>query len=245
MFTSLNMLACSRPYLQLPLVRMLSLIPSVMSYRVKPRSEGGGPGSFMQENATRRQGHVKALLIGFSYEGTDGELGGTIDDVLRIFSHLHVFHKYPASDITILTDAPSQVAEAKRRGAIVEDASCNGCGTVAVLRSVMEKMRRQLHAGDHFLWAFAGHGSFLDDETGDELDGRDETIVTPSFEEYRDDDFYDFLTSLPEITVSAISDACHSEGFSDLPFNSANLPKTLMTDLVITASVASDLAALS
>eukprot|EP00929_Paragymnodinium_shiwhaense_P093665 TRINITY_DN5388_c0_g1_i1.p1 TRINITY_DN5388_c0_g1~~TRINITY_DN5388_c0_g1_i1.p1 ORF type:complete len:710 (+),score=115.87 TRINITY_DN5388_c0_g1_i1:96-2225(+) len=185
--------------------------------------------SFGQLNATRGT-RLRALLVGYRYTGGRDELGGTVPDLVRIFAHLVKYQKYNASDIVIMTDDPDQLRHASDAGAIVYDAGCNGCGTTSSLKSVIEHTRRKIRTGDHFLWAYSGHGSFLEDQGGDELDGQDETIVTPSGEHYRDDDFYDFLSSLPAVRVSAISDACHNEGFSDLPFNYMSHDGTFCTD---------------
>eukprot|EP00929_Paragymnodinium_shiwhaense_P030036 TRINITY_DN17089_c0_g1_i1.p1 TRINITY_DN17089_c0_g1~~TRINITY_DN17089_c0_g1_i1.p1 ORF type:complete len:621 (+),score=53.63 TRINITY_DN17089_c0_g1_i1:402-2264(+) len=177
--------------------------------------------SFIQQNETglRKEGRPKALLVGFRYTGTKNELSGTVPDVVRVFNHLHLFQNYNARDITIFTDDPSQLEQAKKAGAVIYDASCPGCGTWSKLSSIIQIVRRKIQPGDHFFWAYSGHGSFIDDQQGDELDGVDETIITPSVEHYRDDDFYEFISRLPAVTISAVSDACYNEGFSDLPFN--------------------------
>jgi hypothetical protein len=50
----------------------------------------------------------------------------------------------------------------------------------ATIRAVMSKIMKaatQLDNGDIFLFTFAGHGSYLGDEDGDEPDARDETLV--------------------------------------------------------------------
>src|SRR5207342_2664180 len=50
----------------------------------------------------------------------------------------------------------------------------------ATRRAILAEVERQIalcQAGDLFLFYFAGHGSRLPDQDGDELDGWDETIV--------------------------------------------------------------------
>jgi hypothetical protein len=70
--------------------------------------------------------------------------------------------------------------------------------------------------GDHATIFFAGHGSQMWDESGDEDDGLDETLapadVSPTSTEFdiSDDTFGEWLASLPTTNVVVILDNCNS-----------------------------------
>ena len=74
-------------------------------------------------------------------------------------------------------------------------------------------------AGDFFF--SSGHGvQSAPGSAPEELDTRDEWLIAPSMEPIKDDDVYRFLVAMPAgVTVTVVADACHSEGFSDLPLN--------------------------
>lgn len=69
---------------------------------------------------------------------------------------------------------------------------------------------------------YSGHGVSIKDNSGDELDGKDEALYTSDGKVIVDDDLYIiFVQELLKKNCKclAIVDACHSASAFDLPFN--------------------------
>src|SRR6478609_5253766 len=82
----------------------------------------------------------------------------------------------------------------------------------ATAARVLEEIRdaaRQLQSGDFFVLTHAGHGAQVADESGDEVDGKDETWVL--FDRLLvDDEIYAALAAFRTgVCVLVISDSCH------------------------------------
>lgn len=86
----------------------------------------------------------------------------------------------------------------------------------AIARSMTEWLPERARAGDQITIFFAGHGSQMWDEDGDEADGLDETIApadvraeTTEFD-ISDDQMGEWLAALPSDNVVVILDNCNS-----------------------------------
>ncbi|MDB5931706.1 MAG: peptidase caspase catalytic subunit p20 [Polaromonas sp.] len=120
-----------------------------------------------------------------AYNGWDGELAGCINDA-RDMNQIATQLGYTA---TLLTDAEASAAEVSR--AIGEAA-------------------RQLDAGDICLVTYSGHGSQMNDVTGDEPDGKDETWVLWD-RQLLDDELEGLWASFAAgVRIFVLSDSCHS-----------------------------------
>eukprot|EP00747_Dinoflagellata_sp_TGD_P146075 gnl/TRDRNA2_/TRDRNA2_176644_c0_seq2.p1 gnl/TRDRNA2_/TRDRNA2_176644_c0~~gnl/TRDRNA2_/TRDRNA2_176644_c0_seq2.p1 ORF type:complete len:611 (-),score=72.37 gnl/TRDRNA2_/TRDRNA2_176644_c0_seq2:454-2232(-) len=171
-------------------------------------------------------GRKSALLVGFSYKGTASALGGTIPDIIHVFTDLVRDYGFHPSEITVVAD--DEVASHNFPGANFHYERAFGRLQMV---SVMEMSVKDLQPGDFWVFHYAGHGATVPDKTGDELDGQDEIIAMPNGENFLDDDFYSVLLQIPEgVRVTAIADACHSEGFADLPFNYMSRDRKWCTD---------------
>ena len=70
---------------------------------------------------------------------------------------------------------------------------------------------------------WAGHGSRVRDQDGDEDDGYDETLVPVDFQrngQIRDDDIFKILVKplRAGVTMTCLMDCCHSGTVLDLPY---------------------------
>lgn len=92
-------------------------------------------------------------------------------------------------------------------------------GAGATSRKIAEEFDRWLiqgtRAGDRVFFYYAGHGSYLRDDDGDEKDEYDETIVPydalrsgPGM--IRDDQFARWIAALPGRRIVMVFDSCHS-----------------------------------
>lgn len=141
----------------------------------------------------------RALLVGindYSPAGAGGpDLRGCVNDTLDMANTLSVLGIVPATPGTmrILTDARAT------RSAIL-------AGFKWLLKGAKK--------GDVLVFHYSGHGSQVADLTGEELDGKDETICPHDFLAagmIRDDDFRSLLASLPAgVNLEVILDSCHS-----------------------------------
>ena len=141
----------------------------------------------------------KALLIGINDYAPGGaggpDLRGCVNDVRDMANTLNVLGIVAATPATmqILTDARATRA-----------AMLNG------FKWLLTGAKR----GDVLVFHYSGHGSQVVDVSGDDPDGRDETICPHDFATagmIKDDDFRSLLANLPVgVNLDIILDSCHS-----------------------------------
>jgi len=171
-----------------------------------------------------------ALLVGVTYTGGN-MLPGTYVDIKNVFRLLTEKKGFDAGSIFVLYDEgnAADFVDAQGKQAVILPQSKwarrwrGYSGTAAKFWEMAYKVVGEsgLGAGDFFFFYFSGHGvQSAPGSAPDELDTRDEWLIAPSMEAIKDDDFYRFLVAMPAgVSVTAVADACHSEGFSDLPLN--------------------------
>ncbi|KAJ3342497.1 hypothetical protein HDU93_002256 [Gonapodya sp. JEL0774] len=144
-------------------------------------------------------GTMKALLV------------GCIDDVGNMYNHLIKKYRCEDKNIWMLTD---DLEDEKYRP------------TYANMISAFKWLIEGAQPGDSLFFHFSGHGGSLEDSNGDEVDGRDETIMPVDFEtagHIVDDEIYELLVRpLPRgVQLTVVFDSCHSGTAMDLPFSYA------------------------
>ena len=152
-----------------------------------------------QSNQPKIQ-NKKALLIGVNYENTSSQLYGCINDVSLINKHLQT---RGFSKITVLNEKTDKKP------------------TKSNIISELENFLSTSSPNDFLYLHYSGHGSTLKDEDGDEIDGRDETIVTLDHLNIKDDELSNIIRQkLPKnVTLFATFDSCHSGTMLDLKYN--------------------------
>lgn len=140
----------------------------------------------------------KALLIGINYIGTVDQLNGCINDAEHIASRLVGF-----KTITMLTD---YTAVKPTKANIIREFAKLLAGAVS---------------GDCLVFAFSGHGSQVNDKSGDEVDGKDEGLFTLDEKLIVDDELNLLIKRYlkPGVTLFALTDCCHSGTIMDLKYN--------------------------
>eukprot|EP00741_Cyanophora_paradoxa_P018447 tig00021070_g17810.t1 len=82
--------------------------------------------------------------------------------------------------------------------------------------------------GDILLFTFSGHGGQIKDLDGDEIDGKDETLIPVDYEtagEITDDELAALFAKLPRgVRLICFLDCCHSGTGLDLPYHHNILP---------------------
>jgi hypothetical protein len=152
----------------------------------------------------------RALLIGINYKGTDVELRGCVNDILAISSTLQTRYGYNPLNIRILTEDGIKPT----RAAILQ-------GIAWLLQGV--------RPSDTLFFYYSGHGSYTQDSSRDESDGRDETVVPLDYAKsglISDDWLYaNLVQKIPKgVKLWGFADCCHSGTLLDLRYNVACLP---------------------
>jgi len=141
-----------------------------------------------------------ALLVGINYIGTSNELSGCINDVSSMETKLA---STGFKNFTKLTDK-TLVKPTKQ----------------AILTAFTNLLRSGTKAGDLLCFFYSGHGSYILDTNGDEVDGRDEAIVSLDMNVVSDDELKAIIQKeLKEgVTLLAIFDSCFSGSVLDLKY---------------------------
>lgn len=157
-----------------------------------------------------------ALLIGVSdyihFDDVEGgDLPGAEHDALGVRDYIVMHEGFPESNVRLLLNHDATKA--------------------AIRDGITGWLRENARPGDNVVIFFAGHGSQMWDESGDEDDGLDETIapadVMPNSTDadISDDEFGEWLGMLPTDNVVVILDNCNSgTGTRDVtPFSRGRL----------------------
>ena len=140
----------------------------------------------------------KALLIGINYYGTPYKLSGCITDVDSLNN------KFGSSyDMKIITDLTNQKP------------------TRSVILSEFSALLESANSGDTVLFTFSGHGSYTIDLNREEMDGKDEMIISCDLQGVIDDDFKTVICQKLKTgaTLIALFDSCHSGTILDLKYS--------------------------
>eukprot|EP00198_Chlamydomonas_reinhardtii_P007619 XP_001696956.1 type I metacaspase [Chlamydomonas reinhardtii] len=156
-------------------------------------------------NGGRRR---RALLVGCGYPGTREALNGCLNDVNCIKFCLMNRFGFTEQQILILRDDTRQPDFISTKANI--------------FRGIQWLMTDQ-QPGDSLFFHFSGHGSQQYDRNGDEEDGYDETICPTDFRragQIVDDELNRMMVQplMPNVTLHAVIDACHSGTALDLPY---------------------------
>ena len=150
-----------------------------------------------------------ALLIGINYTGKQYALGGCINDSHGLKKCLQSHFSYEDKQITLMTD--------DEKG----DFYPSGKNMVRQLNKAVDKINRDNIL--EFWFSFSGHGSYIRDRNGDEVDGRDEILIPIDYPNgiISDDKIISILSKIknPKCRVFCMLDCCHSGTLVDLQHN--------------------------
>lgn len=155
-----------------------------------------------------------AVVIGINYTGTSAALSGCVNDAIEISNYLKS-RSFPHENIHVMTDNKN----------------------VTTLPELVPTRKNIFHQFDWIVektkpaednlnsyvvfFSFSGHGGRIRDQNGDEIDGRDETLLPLDYVEsgeILDDEIrIRFLNRLKSnVTLFALVDSCHSGTAFDL-----------------------------
>jgi hypothetical protein len=142
----------------------------------------------------------KALLIGINYLDTEYELNGCIGDVERMKTFLETKE---FNNFDIMTDLTN-----------IKPTRIN------ILNKIINFINDSVD-GDLLFIYFSGHGSYTYDTNRDEIDGKDESIVSCDLEYVIDDEIKSILNQFCKKNVSVVGmfDSCNSGTMMDLKYN--------------------------
>ncbi|MCD6056590.1 MAG: peptidase caspase catalytic subunit p20 [Thermomicrobiales bacterium] len=132
----------------------------------------------------------RSLHVGLNYPGTSAELAGCVNDAY---------------------DWAAMFAELGYEPTISIEPS--GDAILTALRDGLDGMRW----GDRFVFTYSGHGSFVPDRNGDEIDGFDEVLCPSDYtRRYITDDELAtaFDSAATGVRRTFLSDSCHSGSVS-------------------------------
>ncbi|KAI3445741.1 hypothetical protein Pfo_002406 [Paulownia fortunei] len=147
----------------------------------------------------------RAFLCGVTYKKQKWELKGTAQDVKNMRDLLVEQFSFPIESILILAEEKSYKPPTRKN---IEDA--------------FQWLMRDIQSGDSLVFYFSGHGLRQRDFQGDEIDGFDETICPVDYQTngmILDNYINKAIVRplIPDVTLHAIVDSCHSGTVLDLP----------------------------
>ena len=136
----------------------------------------------------------KALLVGINaYQSPINPLRGCINDVQQVKDVLQQYYGFEEGDVKLLLD---------------EDATRDG------ILAGLDWLVDGTQPGDVLVFHFSGHGSQVDDDSGDEWECRDEILVPYDHDwdnPLRDDDLKERFDQVHlDAALTFIGDSCHS-----------------------------------
>jgi hypothetical protein len=145
-----------------------------------------------------------ALLFGLNYKSVPGScLSGCINDIHNTAAFLKGSLRF--SEVTAYDD----------------DTAYDQCTALGIIGNLNKLALRSWAESLDLVWIhYSGHGTYVRDDSRDELDGRDECLCPVDYARsgfIRDDDIATLLARFnPRTKVVFISDCCHSGTIGDL-----------------------------
>ena len=158
-----------------------------------------------------------ALIIGINYFNTPNQLNGCINDGILMRRYLINKKGYSPENIVFLRDDK----EKPTRDKIIQE-----------INSFITKCNNDKNCSEAF-FHYSGHGAYIGDVSRDEVDGRDEVLVSQDLKFITDDELRSILKNLNNnIVLNCLLDCCHSATILDLPyvFTSSGVKTVLSSD---------------
>ena len=142
-----------------------------------------------------------AVLIGINYTGTNNQLNGCINDVIRVKQDLDY---WGFDEISFMTDNST--------GSLYP--------TKTNILNQLNTFVNKLTSNDILVIYYSGHGTRVTDTNSDEISGLDSVIVPINFNYIIDDEIRSILTkAVSDSNIFAVFDSCNSGSVCDLRYN--------------------------
>lgn len=154
----------------------------------------------------------RALLIGINYIGSNAKLNGCINDSLNLKNFLIENKFYRKKDIILMNDKMKRKCYPSKKNIL------------RFFSVLINFAKKRLEHEIHFFISYSGHGTYLTDRNGDEIDRRDEALVPIDYQKSGiiTDDYIKehFINKLPSnVKLFMLIDGCHSGTMCDLKYN--------------------------
>jgi hypothetical protein len=153
---------------------------------------------------------IAALLIGINYTKDERfRLNGCWNDAMILYSILTSKFAFPLDSVKLLIDNDS-----------ITDNTSKANIMINLLDLARKSWSEQL---EKVVISYSGHGTYIPDVNGDEIDGKDECLCPSDFTTsgfIKDDDLLTILKTFnPKTRIYIVADCCHSGTIIDLPYN--------------------------
>jgi hypothetical protein len=167
----------------------------------------------------------KALLVGLNaYQPPISPLRGCVNDVLQIQEVLQRYYAFAEEDIKVLLDRDAT------RERILDE---------------LDWLVEGAQPGHVLIFHYSGHGSQVDDDSGDEWECRDEILVPYDHtwdHPLRDDHLKEKFDKVPPgANLTIISDSCHSGTVNKFPTDT-EVPRAILVPPEIQERIAAKVA---
>jgi hypothetical protein len=158
----------------------------------------------------------KALMIGINYTGTDSALNGCINDTLNLSACLQKNGMFTSTEIVMMNDT--------KVGTNMYPTKKNIMSQLETLVQFAKNAELKSNDPVYILVSYSGHGTYVADTNGDEVDKKDEALCPIDYDQNGpivDDEINEkFISRLPKnVKLVMFIDACHSGTCLDLKYN--------------------------
>lgn len=168
-----------------------------------------------------------ALIIGINYFNQNAELNGCINDAYKLRDLLVINFGFKVTDVIVMTDDDLGFKSHKPT-------------KLNIIKQIRRLVSKQDEGYTEFWFSYSGHGSYIRDTSGDEIDNNDEVICPVDYSKYKknrglitDDKLNHELVSRlgQNSSLYSIMDCCHSGTILDLQYiyRNNNLEKIART----------------
>ena len=145
----------------------------------------------------QKVGQKYAILIGINYKNTNYQLNGCINDIQEMKDILMKQYGFSVNCILTLTDE-----------SIIRPTRDN---IIKSFKRIQDIARIRNHIIQELWFVYSGHGTWSVDLNGDEVDRRDERIVSMDLKTISDDELNGLFKTFPQdMKVVSIFDSCYS-----------------------------------
>jgi hypothetical protein len=153
----------------------------------------------------------RGLLIGINYTGTESQLNGCVNDTENLKTFLINQKYFNPNELICMTDNQTGLLSPTKNNIMSQ------------LEGLVIFSREHTNELVNIFLSYSGHGSSIEDTSGDEEDGLDEVLCPLDYQDNGyivDDDLKRLIDQLgPNVLLTVLIDACHSGTALDLKYN--------------------------
>lgn len=167
---------------------------------------------------------LRIVVVGINYSKTNCPLNGCINDAENFIKFMRKRRYGAKAELLFLNDGEGSELIPTKENILKAIMWLNSTATAAEFKDT-DKFEGVAPKGTSLIFYYSGHGSYVKDANGDEVDGDDETLcpvtVDGAFDsDIKDDEIAAIVSaqSTPDISHVFITDCCHSGTVCDLKY---------------------------